>query len=81
MHPGHASDAGHQAARLRRLAEDTIAVAERLEREVATATFEGPAAERLRTSTTERSRRLRAAAGELGDLADIVVHDRPGASG
>jgi hypothetical protein len=81
MHAGDAADIRSHAATLRRVAEDTVTVTDRLERDGAATTFEGPAAERLRASMADRTQRLRAAARELEDLADIVIHDRPATAG
>jgi hypothetical protein len=61
------------AARLQLRAEQLGAAGARLEAQVGSMVYEGPAADRLRASTVDRRQRLQVAAGRLQDLAATLM--------
>jgi hypothetical protein len=68
-----AAAAREAAGALRIRAEGVAAVANRLRREIDLLSFAGPAADRLRDVTSERSRRALAVAGDLEAAAVELV--------
>jgi hypothetical protein len=58
---------------LRTAAADLERVIARIERSVEIPGYRGPAADRLRADMSERVRRLRHAARELNEVAELVV--------
>jgi hypothetical protein len=63
----------HQAFVLRSAAESVGSLVRRIDHQVGTVDFHGPAAARFRASMAERTHRGARAAADLNDLADQLV--------
>jgi hypothetical protein len=69
-----------QAARLRSAAEAITDRSRGLEQRTATLDFQGPAGDRLRAATADRTARATRVAGQLEELADLLLRRAHAAS-
>jgi uncharacterized protein YukE len=69
-----------EAARLRSIAETISERSRRLEQRIATLDFQGPAGDRLRVATADQTARATRVAGQLEELADLLLRRAHAAS-
>lgn len=69
-----------EAARLRSIAEAISERSRRIEQRTATLDFQGPASDRLRAATADRTARATRVAGQLEELADLLLRRAHAAS-